>query len=135
MSEIQAVDISVLVIDDQRAMRSIVRQLLSQIGIDDIHEAQNGEEALKFLNQPSNEDPDVIICDLHMDKMDGLEFCNLVRRDKEHDIPIIILTGDSDEFLHEVSKQVGAVAVLTKPVSAPELLVHIRTALDRAVSE
>ncbi|MCH9052038.1 MAG: response regulator [Proteobacteria bacterium] len=133
MSEIQAVDISVLVIDDQRAMRSIVRQLLSQIGIHDIHEARNGEEALKFLNQPSNENPDVIICDLYMDKMDGLEFCNQVRRDKEHDIPIIILTGDSDALLHEVSKQVGAVAVLTKPVSAPELLVHIRTALGRAV--
>ena len=135
MSEIQTVDISVLVIDDQRAMRSIVRQLLSQIRIDDIHEARNGEEALEFLNQPSNEDPDIIICDLHMDKMDGLEFCNHVRRDKEHDIPIIILTGDSDEFLHEVSKQVGAVAVLTKPVSAPELQEHIQTALGRAVGK
>ena len=135
MSEIQAVDINVLVIDDQRAMRSIVRQLLSQIGIDDIHEARNGEEALEFLNQPSNEDPDVIICDLYMDKMDGLEFCNQVRRDKEHVIPIIILTGDSDALLHEVSKQVGAVAVLTKPVSAPELQEHIQTAIGFSPSE
>ena len=135
MSEFQAGDISVLVIDDQRAMRSIVRQLLSQIGIHDVQEPRNGEEALKFLNQPSNEDPDVIICDLHMDKMDGLEFCNQVRRDKEHVIPIIILTGDSDEFLHEVSKQVGAAAVLTKPVSAPELQEHIQTAIGFAPSE
>ena len=135
MSEFQSGDISVLIIDDQRAMRSIVRQLLSQIGIDDIQEARNGEEALEFLNQPSNEDPDVIICDLHMDKMDGLEFCNQVRRDKEHIIPIIILTGDSDEFLHEVSRQVGAVAVLTKPVSAPELQEHIQTAIGFAPSE
>lgn len=135
MSEFQAGDISVLIIDDQRAMRSIVRQLLAQIGIEEIQEARNGEEALEFLNQPSNEDPDVIICDLHMDKMDGLEFCNLVRRDKEHDIPIIILTGDSDEFLHEVTKQVGAVAVVMKPVSAPELLEHIQTALGSTISE
>ncbi len=135
MSEIQAGEIRALVIDDQRAMRSIVRQLLSQIGIHDIQEAQNGEEALEIINQPNEEDPDVIICDLHMDKMDGLEFCNQVRRDKEHDIPIIILTGESDEFLHEVSKQVGAVAVVMKPVSAPELLVHIQTALGITVSE
>ena len=135
MSEFQAGDIRVLVIDDQRAMRSIVRQLLSQIGIHDVEESRNGEEALKILNQPSNEDPDVIICDLHMDKMDGLEFCNQVRRDKEHIIPIIILTGDSDEFLHEVSRQVGAVAVLTKPVSAPELQEHIQTAIGFAPSE
>ncbi len=135
MSEFQAGDIRVLVIDDQRAMRSIVRQLLSQIGIHDIQEARNGEEALKIINQPNEEDPDVIICDLHMDKMDGLEFCNQVRRDKEHVIPIIILTGDSDEFLHEVSRQVGAVAVLTKPVSAPELREHIQTAIGFAPSE
>ena len=129
MSEFQASDIGVLVIDDQRAMRSIVRQLLSQIGIHDIQEARNGEEALKFLNQPSNEDPDVIICDLYMDKMDGLEFCNQVRRAKEHVIPIIIVTGESDEFVHEVARQVGAVAVLTKPVSAPDLLAKIQTAI------
>ncbi len=135
MSEFQAGNISVLVIDDQRAMRSIVRQLLSQIGIHDIQEARNGEKALALLNQPGNEDPDVIICDLHMDKMDGLEFCNQVRRDKEHVIPIIILTGDSDKFLHEVSIQVGAVAVVTKPVSAPELLEHIQTALGITISE
>ena len=135
MSEIQAGEIRALIIDDQSTMRSIVRQLLSQIGIHDIREAQNGEEALEIINQPNEEDPDIIICDLHMDKMDGLEFCNLVRRDKEHDIPIIILTGDSDALLHEVSKQVGAVAVLTKPVSAPELLVHIRTALGSTIGE
>ncbi len=135
MSEFQAGDISVLVIDDQRAMRSIVRQLLSQIGIHDVEEARNGEKALEILNQPNEEDPDIIICDLHMDKMDGLEFCNLVRRDKEHDIPIIILTGDSDKFLHEVSKQVGAVAVVMKPISAPELLEHIQTALGSTNSE
>ena len=135
MTDIQVNDIRVLVIDDQRAMRSIVRQLLSQIGIHDIHEARNGEEALKFLNQPSNEDPDVIICDLHMDKMDGLEFCNHVRRDKEHDIPIIILTGDSDKLLHEVARQVGAVEVLTKPISAPKLQEHIQTAIGFAPSE
>ncbi len=135
MSEIQTGEIRALVIDDQRAMRSIVRQLLSQIGIDDIQEAQNGQEALEIINQPNEEDPDIIICDLHMDKMDGLEFCNLVRRDKEHEIPIIILTGDPDALLHEVSKQVGAVAVVMKPVSAPELLEHIQTALGITISE
>ena len=135
MSEFQAGDISVLIIDDQRAMRSIVRQLLSQIGIHDVQESRNGERALDRLNDPSDEDPDIIICDLHMDEMDGLEFCNLVRRDKEHVIPIIILTGDSDKLLHEVSKQVGAVAVLTKPVSAPELQEHIQAAIGFTPSE
>ena len=115
-------------------MRSILRQLLAQIGIEENDEARNGVEALEFLNPPSNEDPDVIICDLHLDKLDGMEVCNLVRRDKEHVIPIIILTGDSDEFLHEVSIQVGTVAVVTKPVSAPDLQEQIQTAIGFAPS-
>ena len=50
MSEIQAGEIRALVIDDQSTMRSIVRQLLSQIGIHNIREAQNGEEALEIIN-------------------------------------------------------------------------------------
>jgi CheY-like chemotaxis protein len=135
MSEIQAGDISVLVIDDQRTMRSIVRQLLTQVGIHDIQEAPNGEEAMELLDQPGNEGPDIIICDLHMDKMDGMEFCNQVRRDKDRVIPVIILTGDSDELLHEVARQVGAVEVLTKPISAPKLQEHIQIAIGFAPSE
>ena len=135
MTDIQVNDISVLVIDDQRAMRSIVRQLLAQVGIHDIQEAPNGEEAMELLNQPGNEDPDIIICDLHMDKMDGMEFCNQIRRDKEHVIPVIILTGDSDKLLHEVARQVGAIEVLTKPISAPQLQEHIQTAIGFAPSE
>ncbi len=115
-------------------MRSILRQLLAQIGIEDVIEAANGEEAIEIIDRAEHVEPDVIICDLHLDKLDGMEFCNLVRRDKEHVIPIIILTGDSDEFLHEVSIQVGTVAVVTKPVSAPDLQDHIQTAIGFAPS-
>lgn len=110
-------------------MRSIIRQLLSQVGIDDVEEAENGEVALELINQPTEDDPDVIICDLHMDKMDGMELLNKLRRDDTHTIPIIILTGDSDKLLHQVTEQIGAVAVLTKPVSAPELLAEIEKAV------
>lgn len=121
--------IRVLIVDDQRAMRSIIRQLLSQVGIEDVEEAENGEVALELINRPTEDDPDVIICDLHMDKMDGMELLNKLRRDDTHTIPIIILTGDSDKLLHQVTEQIGAVAVLTKPVSAPELLAEIEKAV------
>ncbi|MGY9006919.1 MAG: response regulator, partial [Alphaproteobacteria bacterium] len=69
--------------------------------------------------------PDVIISDLHMDGMDGMEFCNTLRRSKKLEIPVIILTGDSDRLLHETTLQVGAVAIMTKPVSAGDLLQKI----------
>ena len=132
MAKFKAGDIRVLVIDGQRGMRSILRQLLAQIGIEDVIEAKNGEEALEIIDQAGTVEPDVIICDLHLDKLDGMELCNIFRLDKERVTPIIIVTGESDEFLHEVARQVGAVEVLTKPVSAPDLLEQIQAAIGFA---
>ena len=132
MSEFKAGQVRVLVVDGQRGMRSILRQLLAQIGIEDVLEAKNGEEALELIDQPESVAPDVIICDLRLDKLDGMELCNMFRRDKDRVMPIIIVTGESDEFLHEVARQVGAVEVLTKPVSAPDLLEQIQAAIGFA---
>ncbi len=131
MSEQFGADLRVMIIDDQRTMRSIVRKLLADIGIRDIVEAENGDEALELLSEAGSTAPDLIICDLHMDKMDGLELVNRLRRGKgtiSKDTPVIILTGDSDKLLQDVSRQVGATKVLTKPVSSQELLVEIRLA-------
>ncbi|MCH8139117.1 MAG: response regulator, partial [Proteobacteria bacterium] len=64
MAKFKAGDIRVLVIDGQRGMRSILRQLLAQIGIEDVIEARNGEEALELIDRPEIVEPDVIICDL-----------------------------------------------------------------------
>ncbi len=132
MSEFKAGQVRVLVVDGQRGMRSILHQLLAQIGIEDVLEAANGEEAIEIIDRAEQVEPDVIICDLHLDKLDGMELCNMFRRDKHRVTPIIIVTGESDEFLHEVARQVGAVEVLTKPVSAPDLLAQIQTAIGFA---
>lgn len=124
--------IRVLVVDDQRTMRSIVRQLLSRVGISNVVEAEHGEEALAHVRDKQRPTPDVIICDLHMDRMDGMEFCNRLRRsdDARHrSIPILILTGDEDEMLHSVSRQVGASKILLKPIAANDLLAEIRAVI------
>ena len=130
--ETETHSIRVLVVDDQRTMRKIIRQLLNQIGVQDVDDAEDGEQALEKLHHPTNDKPDIVICDLHMAKMDGLEFCNHVRRDKNEDIraiPIIVLTGEQDTFVHDVTKQVGAATVLVKPVSAGELKTQIQAAV------
>ena len=124
--------LQVLVVDDQKAMRSIIRNLLKQVGIDKVEEAANGEEALKWLQNPRANDPDVIITDLYMDGMDGIELCNKIRLSKipgVRDIPVLMLTGDSDDFILKVSKQVGVFKILSKPIGAPELKKHISSAL------
>ena len=130
MIETDEASIRVLVIDDQRTMRSIIRQLLGSVGINNIAEAENGEQALLLVTAPTAEAPDVIICDLHMNSMDGMEFCNQLRRSEDarhRGIPILILTGDEDEMLHAVSRQVGAAKILMKPIAANDLLAEIRT--------
>ncbi len=129
--------IRVLVVDDQRAMRSIIRNLLSQHNITHVTEAEDGVEAMQTLLDFRQPNPDVIICDLHMDKMDGMEFCNKLRLSKLEairGIPVLILTGERDEMPLAVAKQVGATAVLGKPISSPDLCRHIENAVGFSFS-
>lgn len=122
-------DLHILIIDDQKSMRSIIRQLLSQSGITKVSEASDGEEALGLLaGAEAIEPPDVIICDLHMEGMDGLDFVHHLRHRKNL-TPVLILTGDSSKLLHEVTTQVGATKVLMKPISAPDLMTEIKQAI------
>ena len=119
--------IHVLIVDDQKTMRSIIRQLLHTQHIDHVYEAKNGQEALEMLKDPDVA-PDVILCDLYMDEMDGMEFVHHIRLQK-NDTPVLMLTGEKSKFIHEVSTQAGATKVLTKPISAPDLVNEIHKAI------
>ena len=122
MIQMGSTDLHVMVIDDQSVMRNIIKKLLARVNIDIVTEAENGEEALLMLEGDC--DPDVIICDLHMEKMDGIEFLRRLRADKVSlncHKPVLILTGDKSERLHEDSRQVGASKILTKPISPEDL--------------
>lgn len=124
MSADMLVELRALIVDDQRTMRSIVPTLLSQLGITDVVEAADRTEAIELIEMPGEAVPDFVICDLHMKDGDGMAFCNKLRRHKNNNIaqiPVLILTGDSDGLLHEVALQIGAAKVLTKPISAPDL--------------
>ncbi len=116
--------VSVLVADGHHTMRKIIRGLLEQNGIKHVFEAENGRDAYDWLCNEKLPLPDVIICELHMDQMDGIKLCNAVRRSKEvreSHIPILILTGERDPMVLDVARQTGAMAVLQKPISAPDL--------------
>ncbi len=118
-----ASNLKAYVIDDQRSMRSIILALLRQLGITQIQEAENSPQALDMLTVSQNR-PDFILCDLHMEKGGGIEFMNGLRRHevlRELHIPVILLTGEDDPMIIGVSQQVGAAAVLHKPCSLAEL--------------
>ena len=121
----------VMLVDDQAAVRMIVRRALHSLGIAGVIEAADGKAALQLLNTDEGRNSDLIICDLNMPGMDGLALCNALRRDKDlsRKLPVIILTASRDELLAEVACQVGAAEVLHKPVSPAEL----QAAMERLI--
>ncbi|MBO6519289.1 MAG: response regulator [Rhodospirillales bacterium] len=123
--------ISVLLVDDQESMHSILRSLLQDAGIYEIQSAYDGTEVLEGLSSGKITAPDIIVSDLHMKKMDGMEMINRLRREKNQ-TPVLILTGETNEMVLEVSLQVGAAKVLHKPISSSELYKEITTAVGFA---
>lgn len=112
-----------MVIDDQPMMRSIIRSAMKQLGIDQTLEASSGNQALELLRNTKTP-PDFIFCDLYMNDGGGTEFINTMRRDeqlKKLAVPILMLTGEEDEMMLDVCRQVGAVTVLHKPCSLPQI--------------
>lgn len=114
----------VMVVDDQEMVRAIVKKSLAKAHPSQVFEASNGKEALELLAHAEVE-PDVIICDLHMDVMDGHEFLRQLRADKASRNcrkPVLILTAEKDEQIFETSRQLGASKVLPKPIAPDELI-------------
>ncbi len=84
-------DLAVLIVDDMRSMRAIVRRVLQEMGFKNLHEAGDGSEALSLLH---SKEIDLVICDVEMPKMDGIELLDEVDKDEKlKDIPFIMLTA------------------------------------------
>ncbi len=117
---------SVLIIDDERAIRKTLSEILSYEGYK-IDEASDGEEGLKLF---SSKTYDVVLCDIKMPKMDGLEFLEKAK-DINADVPIIIISGHGniDTAVEAVKK--GAFDYVSKPPDLNRLLITLRNALDK----
>ena len=122
--------LTTLIVDDQRSMRRIVKQLLANIHMHKTLEAEDGQQALDLLTDPKTPWIDLIICDLVMERMDGLGFLNRLRGDadlRQRHIPVLILTAERNELLLDVVRQVGAADIAHKPISSPALRAKIET--------
>jgi two-component system, chemotaxis family, chemotaxis protein CheY len=111
--------ISALVVDDQLTMRALVRNALQQIGISNVREAGDGEEALKSLvTKPAN----LIISDFNMPKMDGLALLRAVRSHPPlKQTAFIMLTGRADRELVQRAVQFGVNNYCVKPFTVQAL--------------
>jgi two-component system, OmpR family, KDP operon response regulator KdpE len=119
----------ILVVDDEPQITRVLRASLSSQGYD-IRVANDGETALEIMKDGI---PDLIITDLSMPQMDGLELCRRVRLSTR--IPIIVLSVRGEERTKVQALDVGADDYVTKPFGIEELLARVRANLRRATTE
>ncbi len=119
---------TILVVDDEPQIVRLVRAYLEEAGFR-VVTASDGEQALYVAR---HERPDLIVLDILMPKMDGLEFTRRIRQ--EQDVPIIMLTARVEETDRIVGLELGADDYVTKPFSPRELVARVRAVLRRAQS-
>ncbi|MBA3472915.1 MAG: response regulator transcription factor [Rubrobacter sp.] len=118
-----------LVVDDEPKLVAVVRAYMESDGFR-VVAAGDGKEALERFRQAR---PDLVVLDLMMPEMDGLEVCRHLRR--ESDVPIIMLTARAEEVDELLGLELGADDYVAKPFSPRALLARVRAVLRRASSE
>ena len=120
---------TILVVDDEARIVKLVRDYLERAGFD-VLAAQDGETALTLARV---EQPDLIVLDLMLPGVDGLDVCRRLRQ--ESGVPIIMLTARVEEADRIVGLELGADDYVTKPFSPGELVARVRATLRRASGE
>jgi two-component system response regulator VicR len=115
----------VLVIDDERPIAEILKYNLEEEGFH-VLVAYDGEEALRLAFQ---EQPDIILLDIMLPRIDGFSVCKQIRQ--KLDVPIIMLTARETEVDKVLGLELGADDYVTKPFSVRELIARIKATLRR----
>jgi len=120
---------TVLVVEDETSIASFVALYLKNAGYR-VQAAGTGQEALDLLGRDR---PDLIVLDLMLPDIDGIEVCRRIRRSS--DIPILMLTARDEDVDKIIGLEVGADDYLTKPFNPRELVARVKSILRRAVPD
>jgi len=123
--------ITALIVDDSSVMRKIVERSLRQAGIDlkQVLEAGNGAEALAVLMQSP---VDLILCDINMPVMDGLEFVKqLAGVENAKGVPVVMITTEGSESHVVQALSCGARGYIRKPFTPEQVKEHVIPVLER----
>lgn len=116
---------TILVVDDEPKIVKLARDYLEQSGFR-VVSAEDGKMALAAVR---HERPDLVVLDLNLPVMDGLDVCRALRR--ESDVPVIMLTARVEEADRLIGLELGADDYITKPFSPRELVARVRAVLRR----
>lgn len=114
-------DLRILIVDDDQFMREMIKQIIHSFGVDAIEMADAGESGLDLV---ASFKPDVMLCDVEMSPMSGIELLRRVRRHadaKLRETAVIMLTGHAEMRVVDQARQLRANGYLVKPVSPSQL--------------
>ena len=117
----------VLIVDDEQSIVTLLQYNLEQAGYE-VVVANDGEEG---LHKALEEQPELIVLDLMLPKMDGIEVCKELRQRKVM-VPILMLTAKDDEFDKVLGLELGADDYMTKPFSPREVVARVKAILRRS---
>jgi two-component system nitrogen regulation response regulator NtrX len=117
---------NILIIDDEKAIRNVLKEILGAEGFA-VDEASDGEEGLKKFSSGSY---DVVLCDIKMPKIDGIEFLQKAI-DSGTEIPVIMISGHGNIETAVDAVKKGAFDYIAKPPDLNRLLITIRNAMDK----
>ena len=112
-------------------MRALLRALLNSAGIKDIAEAAHGQAAIALLRERKS---DLVLTDLAMQPMNGIEFTRHVRNSEMSPnpfVPIIMITGHTEKYRVEEARDAGVTEFLAKPITAHNLFTRIAEIVER----
>ncbi|HEX4918362.1 MAG TPA: response regulator [Limnobacter sp.] len=117
---------TVLLLDDARAIRSIFGELIRRAGFE-AQTASTAEEGFQYIQEHGA--PDLIVTDINMPGITGLEFCRRVRSMTNH-VPILVLSAQSDKELIQEARQAGVNGWMLKPVEPEYFMNRVISALS-----
>ncbi|HAQ06144.1 MAG TPA: DNA-binding response regulator [Bacillus bacterium] len=120
----------VLVVDDEQSIVTLLRYNLEQAGYT-VVTAMDGEEG---INRAAEENPDLMVLDLMLPKLDGIEVCKQLRQQRIM-VPILMLTAKDDEFDKVLGLELGADDYMTKPFSPREVVARVKAILRRVQTQ
>ncbi len=132
--EVELPKLTVLVVDDQDYVRTIVVQILRKLGVGRVLQSSDGAEALEILEKTT---PDLILCDIKMKPVDGLQFLRDVRGGlggPDPELPIIFLTSASDRETVKAAIEGDIDGYVVKPVSPTDLKAKIIAVLGKRLA-
>jgi CheY-like chemotaxis protein len=124
-------NLKALIVEDNAHMRALLRSLLNSLGIKDIAEAAHGAAAIDALRDRKS---DLVLSDLAMKPMDGIEFTQHVRNSDASPnpfVPIIMITGHTEKHRVEAARDAGVTEFLAKPITAKSLFSRIAEIVER----